>query len=836
MRKTDINKLADNRSENYRQGGHDATLTLSTLLRLPLKILGTIFASMAIAGIIVSISLFSFIMSMRDESIKLDLNQLQLNYTSFIYVNDESGTPQEYMRLTGGEDRVWVAYDQIPENMKNAIIAIEDKRFREHNGVDWRRTFGAVFTLFTKGSDYGGSTITQQLVKNLTGENQVSLTRKVKEIFRALNLEKKYSKDEILETYLNVVNFGSGCQGVQAAANLYFDKDIKDCTLAECAAIAGITQNPAAYTPLEHPQANKKRQQTVLGEMYDQGKITRSQYEQAMQESENMNFVGYQTSDEETENVSIWNWYIDDMFEEIVSDLQTSLNISEKEASNMMYHGGLKIYSAMDIHAQDLVEQAFSDPEVMPSDTAIQVGFFMMDYDGRVLATAGGKGEKQGNRVWSYATDTQRQPGSTIKPISVYAPAMEMGAINYSSLVLDEPVDDYFGPGKPGPNNWYRYFRGPIPVQYALEISANAPAVQLCKQIGPSTSYDFLTQKLGFSHLNPQTDRVELAAMSIGGMNGGVTVEEMTAAFQIFGNGGKYNKPYTYYYVEDHDGNVILDNRNQDSVTAISSTTSTVMQRLLRTVVYGSEGTGRNAAISGWEVFGKTGTTDDDYDSWFIGGTPYAVAGIWTGYETPSRLGTTTDAVRIWKYVMSEYLADKEVKQFTMDSSVISALYCTETGLLATSSCPETKTGWYDRNHMPGQCQMGHESESSVVPEESMPFEDPTFGESSSMQEGSGGGLPPTYNPDGSESSGIIITPPSSSSSDSQEEPESSEPEYTESEPSVPEYSEPEEPSVPDYSEPEIPPEENLPDPDEDPNTGWDWIVPPAYEDETIYG
>lgn len=825
MRKTDINRLSDGRSGEQRQGGHDATSTLSTLLRLPLKILGTVFAVLAIAGIIVSVSLFSFIMSMRDESIKLDLNQLQLNYTSFIYVNDENGEPQEYMRLTGGEDRVWVAFDQIPDNMKNAIIAIEDKRFREHKGVDWRRTFGAVLTLFTQGSDYGGSTITQQLVKNLTGENEVSLTRKVKEIFRALNLEKKYSKDEILETYLNVVNFGSGCQGVQAAANLYFDKEIKDCTLAECAAIAGITQNPAAYTPLEHPQANKERQQTVLGEMYDQEMITEAEYNQAMAESENMNFVGYQTTEEaeETTNVSVWNWYIDDMFEDVVADLQESLKISEKEASNMMYHGGLTIYCAMDTQAQEIVDRAFSDPEVMPSDEDIEVGYFMMDYDGRVLATAGGKGEKQGNRLWSYATDTQRQPGSTIKPISVYAPAMEMGLINYSSLVLDEPVDDYFGPGRPGPNNWYRYFRGPIPVQYALEISANAPAVQLCKQIGPSTSYDFLTQQLGFTHLNPQTDRVELAAMAIGGMNGGVTVKEMTSAFQIFGNGGKYNEPYTYYYVVDHDGNVILDNRNKDSVTAISSTTSTIMQRILRTVIYGAEGTGGRAAISGWEVFGKTGTTDDDYDSWFIGGTPYAVAGIWTGYETPSRLGSTGDAARIWQYVMSEYLADKEVKQFTMDSEVISALYCTETGLLATGSCPTTKTGWYARDNMPAQCNGAHESESSVIPEESAPFEDPTIGESSVPESSGSGGLPPIYNPDNS--SGVIITPPSSSSNSSSEEEPSSYPEYSEPEYSEPEYSEPsqEEPSVPEYSEPTV--SEETP---QEPDTGWDWIVPPG--------
>ena len=276
MRKTDINRYAKNEPNTT---GSMAVGTLCSFGRIIRKVLLTLFTVCMITGIIVSFSVVSFIYSMKDESIDYDLHKLKLNYTSFIYVNgegDDPNNPVEYQALYSGENRVWVDFSEIPEYMKDAIICIEDKRFEEHHGVDWIRTGGAILNLFTGNGDmYGGSTLTQQLIKNLTGDNDVSLTRKVKEIFRALNLEKKYTKDEILCAYLNVVNFGSGCNGVQAAANLYFGKDIQDCDLAECAAIAGITQNPYKYTPLLHPEANKERQQTVLTEMYNQGAVTK---------------------------------------------------------------------------------------------------------------------------------------------------------------------------------------------------------------------------------------------------------------------------------------------------------------------------------------------------------------------------------------------------------------------------------------------------------------------------------------------------------------------------------------------------------------------------------
>lgn len=712
MRKTDITKYA---GKNYKDS---AAVTPKSLGKIILKAFMTVLTIFIISGIIVSVSLISFILSMKDETINYDLHKLQLNYTSFIYVNgenDDSEHPVKYQSLYTSENRVWVDYDKIPQGMKDAIVAIEDKRFWDHHGVDWYRTFGAVANLFSSGGSYGGSTITQQLIKNVTGDSDVSLTRKVKEIFRALNLEKSYSKEEILTAYLNVVNFGSGTNGVQAAANLYFDKNIQDCDIAECAAIAGITQNPSKYSPLVHPELNKQRQQVVLKEMVDQGKITKSQYDSAMAESEHMKFVGKQAANQ-VNSVPIWNWYVDTLFNDVKNGLMEAYNCSSEKAVDMIYHDGLKIYAAMDTKMQTIAENTLKADDVFGTDKNLQAGYIAMDYTGRVLATVGARGEKKGNRLLSFATDTKRQPGSTIKPLATYSQAIESGKYYYSSILNDTPLDNWFSNGKPGPKNagpgnTSGKYWGPVTMEFALQKSLNAAAAQLCNTITPNVCFNFLKNKLEFTSLVPADNN--RAPMAIGGLSEGVTVREMTAGFQMFANGGKYYRPYTFYHVDDHDGNVILDNRKNISKQVISSTTASIMHRLLNTVITG--GTGTRAAISGWEVFGKTGTTNDDKDSWFIGGTPYAVAGIWTGYKTPAHLAKTTYAATIWKSIMSEYLKNKPKKTFTYDPNVISASYCTITGLRANSTDQNVKTGWYDKNNMPPVCSGVHPGESSAV-------------------------------------------------------------------------------------------------------------------------
>lgn len=732
MKKSDINQYGLKPVPDPK-GNSTGKAAGKAISRVVITIVSLFFATLFIIGIF----MFSYIMSLRGEEIDIDLHSLNLDYTSFIYVNDESGNPVEYKSLYGGEsNRIWVDYQDIPQYMKDAMVAIEDKRFWEHNGVDWWRTLGAASNLLSSGGSFGGSTITQQLIKNLTGESDVSISRKLKEIFRAENLEKKYTKEEILECYLNVVNFGSGCKGVQAAANLYFGKDIKDCSLAECAAIAGITQNPYAYSPMNFPDQNKERQQIVLSEMYNQEKITKEEYDQAMSESENMNFV-FQEATETGADDTINNWYIDTMIQDVVSDLQSELGYTKEDAQNMIYYGGLKIYSAMDSSAQEMAENAVANDRNLNSDPDMQCGVYMMDYSGRVLAIVGSSDEKEGNMWFNYATDAKRQPGSSFKPIAAYAPAIDKGIINYSSIVLDEPIPNYFDDGTAGPNNYDHQFRGPVTVQYALQQSYNPPAVRVYQQLGPQNAYNFLTQKLGFTSLVGGGVDDSNLGVAIGGLHYGVTVKEMTAAFQIFGNGGQYNEPYTYYYVEDHDGNVILDNRDNISTQAIKSSTATIMQKLLTTVV--TQGTGVGAGVTGWQIFGKTGTTDIDDNSYFVGGSPYAVIGVWTGYQNPSRLKNINAPKSIFQSLMGAYLNTKQLKQFTTDSNVTSAVYCTQSGNLAGPGCP-TATGWYEKNNMPSTCTQHQNTNttSSNSEEEESSSSNASSSESSSSSGSSG--------------------------------------------------------------------------------------------------
>lgn len=719
MKKVDINSYKEDVDASNLQSSPRRSFTkFRAFCKVLSKILFTLAVIGMITGLIVVSSVVIYMVRLSSDKLEYDLRAAKLQLTSFIYINDENGNPKEYQHLYNTENRIWVEFDDIPVAMKNAVIAIEDKRFYEHHGVDWTRTFGAALSLLNNKSNYGGSTITQQLIKNLTEDNEVSLSRKLREIFRARNLEKEYSKDEILEAYLNVVNFGGGCRGVQTAANLYFGKDINDCSIAQCAAIAGITQNPAMYNPLVYPENNKARREIVLREMYEQALITPEEYEAAMQESSQMEFVGKTSGNEQNSSAPVRNWYIEALFNDVSNDLSQKYGIGRAAAEQMVLTQGLKIYCAMDETAQTIAENVIRDKSLMPSDEELELGYVLMGFDGRILATLGCREEKTGDLWYDKANTARRQPGSTIKPIALYAPAIDLGMYNYSSMIPDAPIKNVdvsgFGDYKDWPSNWYGGYRGKVTVKWAIEKSANAPAAQVLVALTPKKSYDFLTQKLGFYSLAPE-DSQSLAALATGGTHVGVTVREMTASFQIFGNGGIYNKPYTYFYVLDQNNNILLDNRENTGTRAIKSTTATIMNRLLRNVIVGPEGTGRAANIPGWNVIGKTGTTDDDFDSWFIGATPWAVSGIWTGYDTPRRIHNTGAAINIWKHIMTRYLATKTAKDYSYDPNVFAQTYCTTTGQIAdASTCASVDTGYYTADNMPGQYAAAPSTESKV--------------------------------------------------------------------------------------------------------------------------
>ena len=668
------------------------------------KFLLTIFSVLAVAGIVTAISLAIYIIALASEPTGIDLKAKSLNQTSRIFIKDsDTGEFTETRKLYSTENRIWVDNQNIPDYMKEAQVAIEDKRFYEHNGVDWQRTLSAVAMLATGSDSYGGSTITQQLIKNITDDNEVSINRKLREICKALKLEQEYTKDQILEAYLNVVNYGNNCQGVEAAAQLYFGKSIKDCSLAECAAIAGITQNPSRWNPLIYPENNRERRELILSEMYDQGVIkTKKEYDEAMSESAKMTFVGFKSAseDEDDEDNDVQNWYYDQLFYDLRDDLARYYNIGHDAASE-------KIYCAMDEKMQNYIEKEAMNID-KSADPSIELGSVLMDFDGRVIATVGSSNRKTTDLAWDRAAHSALQPGSSIKPLFVYPIAIENKQLYFSSTVLDEPIEKYeydeaSGGYISGPKNAYGSYLGNILLPDAIERSSNAVAVQVMELIGgPSVAYEQAITKMNFKHLT-ELDGVNTGALSIGGLNGGVTVREMASAYTYMGNEGLYYKPYTYYYITDSEDNIILDNRDAVPKQAYSAETAGIMNRLLHYNVENSQNTyAMYARVSGWDIVGKTGTTDSDRDCWFCGMSPYAVMATWTGFDSPQTISDKTRSAKFFANVMGEYLKDKEQKEYKISKNLIPATYNPVTGLvISTDSVSGKYVGYYTEDNMP---------------------------------------------------------------------------------------------------------------------------------------
>lgn len=704
-RETDISRYTDKSADNGINEKSESGV--KRFFKGLCKFLLTAFTICFVALFIAGISLSIYIFTLASEPTGIDLKAKSLNQTSFIYIKDDkTGEFKEYQTLYSTENRIWVDNQDIPKAMKDAVVAIEDKRFYEHNGVDWARTLSAVVNLATGEDTYGGSTITQQLIKNITDDNEVSINRKLREICKALKLEDEYTKDQILEAYLNVVNFGNNCQGVESAAQLYFDKSIKDCSIAECAAIAGITQNPSLWNPLVYPDNNKQRREIVINEMYDQGKITKSEYDNAMKESANMTFVGFKnTKEDDDDNDYVQNWYIDQVFYDLREDLALYYNISEEAASEKLYTEGLKIYCAMDEKMQSYMEEAAQSID-KTYDSELQIGSVLMGFDGRVIATVGSSKKKTQALEWDRATHSKLQPGSSIKPVIVYPYAIDNKMLYYSSVVKDEPIDnwkDQNGQLVSGPNNAYYGYKGDMLLPDAIEWSSNATAVQTMNLIGgPSVAYEQAVTKMGFKSLSEQ-DTQNTGALSMGGMNGGVSVREMAAAYNYLGNGGLYYEPYTYYYVTDSEDNIIIDNREAIPKQAYSAETASIMNRLLSYNVTNSAHTNAQySRISGWDIIGKTGTTDEDKDSWFCGLSPYATMATWCGFDQPASISNTSTSARFFSNVMGKYLEGKEQKEYNLSPNLVEAQYNPYNGLIVTTDSPMGKyIGYYTEDNMP---------------------------------------------------------------------------------------------------------------------------------------
>lgn len=542
------------------------------------KVLGTLLLIGICTGAIMAcyavVYVQTIIMPQAEQSLAT-INLFDISLSSTMYYTDKNtGEQVEMLTLRESEDRVWVEYDQIPENLINATVAIEDKRFYKHQGVDWIRTVNGVLLMFTGKDIQGGSTLTQQLIKNLTQNDEVTVKRKVLEIFTALEFEKTHSKEEILEWYLNYIYLGDSCNGVYTAALNYFGKELQDLTLAECASLIAITNNPSLYNPYRNPDANLYRRNLTLDQMADpeQGFITQEECDAAKAEPLNLKRETGTYREQE-----VFTWYEDQVINDVINDLMNEFHLTKEIANNLLYHGGLRIETCFDPDVQAYVDAIYNDRSSLVQDSAtgqeIQSAITVIDNNtGNVVALAGGIGEKELSRTWNRATDTIRPPGSSIKPLAVYAPALEMGLITPATVFDDTPIDLN---GSAWPKNSYTGFRGLTTVYEALQNSVNTIAVKVLRDcVTPSASFQFMTERFGISSLVAartasnglvETD-IDLAPLGLGGLTDGVSTYEMAAAYATFANNGIYRAPRTYLRITavDIDGKetLLLENTN----------------------------------------------------------------------------------------------------------------------------------------------------------------------------------------------------------------------------------------------------------------------------------
>lgn len=640
-------------------------------------VLFCIFASCMLTFIIVSSSVLSYVDSSVNgkKIVDLDNYKSSQSQTSILYAYDAKNKPVELTRLHGEENRIWVDYDKMPDNLINAFVCLEDKRFFEHSGVDWIRTIGVLIKPSLDGQ--GGSTITQQLIKNLTNQREVTYSRKFNEIIRALNLEQNYSKKDILEAYLNTVYLGAGAYGVETAAETYFGKTVDKLNLVECATLAGITQWPYKYNPYVNYDDCISRQQDCLYYMHAQGKISDKVYEKALKTKIKLADEKSSTNTSNNEKTDILSWYDECVIDQVIADLQSQYGYEYNEAWRMVYYGGLSIYSAEDVRIQNILEDEYETKDSFPYASKDSYGSYpqsamtIMDYNGRIVAMVGGTGKKTANRGYNRAMDNRakRQPGSSIKPLSVYSPAIDQGLVTPSSTILEKAITL-------NGDLWPRNFNGDhgsgeyVTVENALVRSLNTVPVRILKEmLGTKTSLEYCNDKF---HLNLTARDEDLSPLAVGGTSTGVTTLEMAAAFATFGNGGRYYKPYSYYKVLDRNGEVLLENTANEPEQAIKAETAKQTLSMLTKAVTQSNGTGYGSKISGFQTFAKTGTTSDNYDKWYCGGTPYYVCAVWYGYDFPSNLktGGTNPAKSIFHGVFERIhdgLKDKSFDELSAD-------------------------------------------------------------------------------------------------------------------------------------------------------------------------
>jgi len=635
---------------------------------------------------------FGVISGIIDKTDSIDLEELQLlKLTSFIY--DKDGN--EIGNLYDSENRVTVEYKNLPTSIVNAVISIEDERFFSHGGIDLKRTGGAVFSYIFNGGNStagGGSTITQQLVKNISEDKETSWTRKIREWYRSISLESKLSKEQILESYLNTIYLGDGAYGVEVASQNYFGKSIKDINIAEAAVLAAAIQSPEATNPYKSEEAKAKlleRKDLVLKQMLKLGKISQAEYDDASK------YVIVFKKESVSATEKIQSYFVDAVIEQVIADLQEQKNVTRGVAIKMLYSDGYKIYSTEDPAVQKAIDEAYNNQKLFYTDKKgdfMQSSMVVMDQStGNVVGLIGGADPKVGTLTLNRATQTFRQPGSTMKPLGAYGPAFEQGVVA-PGMGLD---DSQFTIGKWTPKNYYGYFNGYVTARLAISKSMNIPAVRANIRAGVEAAYLF-AKNTGLVDL-VEADK-NSASLALGGVTKGFTVLEMANAYATIANGGIHMTPKLYTKVLDKNEKEVL---KQDTTAkrVMKDSTAFMLTDCLQTVVKSGTGAG-TIRVGNMPVAGKTGNTDDDYDQWFIGYSPYYTIAAWNGYDTNKSIGYRNSvgaypytSMVVFNTVLNAISKNQPIKQFEKPATVVTASVCRISGLVATDACRNDPRG-----------------------------------------------------------------------------------------------------------------------------------------------
>ena len=602
-----------------------------------------------------------------------------------------------------------IKLSQIPENLKNAYIDIEDERFYSHKGVDIKRTSAAIgsYIIHFGKSSFGGSTITQQLVKNLTGNDDSSIGRKVEEWARASALESFCSKDEILEAYFNIIYVAPNTYGVDAGARYYFDKNVEDLDLAECAYLAGINNSPNSYNPFngkDNSDKIKNRAKVVLNKMLDLGHISEADYNLAIDEINNG--LQFKNGTIETDSDGVYSYHTDALISELVSDVSEKKHIETRFAKNYIYMAGLKIYSTENTEIQKKLEEEYEKDKYVIKSSATgnssQSAMVVIDHtNGYVVGCVGGLGKKTTSRGFNRATQGYRQTGSASKPLALLVPGLNEKSFTAASMYVDEKTTFNDGTEEGySPTNNDGYI-GNITIRRAVESSQNIPFVKMMEQITPKTSVKYL-KKMGITSLQ---DKDESLMLALGGLDKGITPLEMAGAYATIANNGEYIEPTFYTKVENSKGKTIIET-DQKKRRVFSEEVAYIVKQLLKQPVEGNNGTARSCKIEGMDVAAKTGTTNDNYDKWLCGFTTYYTAVTWYGYDKSETIEYKgkSPAITIWSAVMKGIHSNLSKTRFEENDKVKKALICPKTGHTATSNCSNAYTEYFLPGTIPDQC------------------------------------------------------------------------------------------------------------------------------------